>query len=403
MDSNLVGQVVGSVSTTSDLFFTIYGAGLPVNATEGNISTWAVMPCSGTLKNFYISQDSISGTSITRTYTVRKNSVDTALSLTISGASQTFNSDTVDTVSFAAGDTVSIHTTASSTTPNAQNIRFSLAATCAANTSMLLGGSASLMGTSFPVYLTVQGGDIDKTGTPGNVESVMPTAGTIKNAYVRINGTLGTSKDLTFTLFKNGIATSLAVTINTNVGNGSDTNAGHAVTVAAGDRLYWKVTSVNTPVTKAAAISAEFDPTVNGESVHTYGNSISQTTSGTTYAPPTNNGGGAYVSSFVNNAVLTQTVTWKKLYIYEQTAITSGSYQYQTVSAGSTSGPTVTMSSGQTGNDTTSTLSTAGGGNIAISIIATSASASLVEWGIVSYIAPPAPAGGSTLLMMGIG
>jgi len=70
------------------------------------------IPLACTLKNLYIYHNTVGAGAQTITYTVMKNGVGTALTVTIAPGSAS-GSDTVNTVSFAAGDEVSIEVTKS--------------------------------------------------------------------------------------------------------------------------------------------------------------------------------------------------------------------------------------------------------------------------------------------------
>jgi hypothetical protein len=79
------------------------------SATEGHVQQ--PMPVAGTLNNFYVRIDSALAATNSETYTVRKNAVDTALTCTITSVGGAVTcSDTTHSVSFAAGDLISIGT-----------------------------------------------------------------------------------------------------------------------------------------------------------------------------------------------------------------------------------------------------------------------------------------------------
>jgi hypothetical protein len=76
------------------------------SSAEGDVQQ--PMPFAGTLGNFTVR---IISDGITFTAIVRKNGVDTALACTIPAPVAVTCSDTTDTVSFAAGDLISVRTT----------------------------------------------------------------------------------------------------------------------------------------------------------------------------------------------------------------------------------------------------------------------------------------------------
>src|SRR6266853_3709972 len=76
-------------------------------------SPWPVV---GTFRNWVISTDVAPGVGKTCTYTVRKNGVDTALTVTLSGT-QTTGSDLTHSVSVALGDHLVLKKNGNGTTP----------------------------------------------------------------------------------------------------------------------------------------------------------------------------------------------------------------------------------------------------------------------------------------------
>jgi hypothetical protein len=387
MDTNIIGSSSGTLTVATDKFNGIYMAS---SAWGTAITTQNVMPVAGTLKNFYINCDAGPGAGISRTFAIYKNGVDTALTITVSGsgtgAGVSTGNDTTHNVAFVAGDTISIHSTATATTTTAGVVRWTLAATCLANTSMILGSSGGNMGTTFPVYVAFQGIENETTGS--FLEEVLPTVGTIKNAYVQLNNTA--TAIMTFTLVQNGVDTSLVVTVGTGSATGNDLNAGHAVTAAAGDRFYWRLNAA-AAASRTAFISVQFSPSVNGESVHLYSGNRAQTTTATRFQTLTNNGGGGFTATEAPNQQLSQAAIWQKLYVYEQPAITTGNYLYQLAVNGVQGSPTVTVSAGQqTGSDTSNTRTISVGGTVSMGVAPISSpNSASVEWGIVSYIPPP--------------
>jgi hypothetical protein len=397
VDTEIGGSSSGALTVATDKFNVLYGAG---SAWGTAATTQSVMPVAGTLKNFKILFDTTNTGA--RTFAVYKNGVDTALTITIA-AGAVSGSDLTHSVAFARGDTISIHATGGDGLTSVGVVRWTLIATCAANVSFILASSNAAMGTVFPVYVAAQGQEVD-TVAGGNVEVVCPTSGTIWNARVQLNTAIGAGTNLTFTLVKNGVDTALVVVINTAVAIGNDTNAGHSVSVVQGDRLYWRVDSSAAPTTKTSFIGAEFDPVTNGESIHMYGGSKAQPTGTTIKYQTISEANAVFNATETGQQVLSQAAVWQKLTVYEQTAIATGSLKYILVKNGSQalSGPIVTISSGQTGQDNTNTVATASGDTMSMGVIPTSPTVSLVEWGIVSYIAPPVTAD-QNLSMMGIG
>jgi hypothetical protein len=79
-----------------------------------------IMPTAGTVKNFYAFVENAPGAGASWTFTVRKNGANTALGCQISGAATQTCSDTTDSVSFVAGDLISVIVTSAGGPTNAR-------------------------------------------------------------------------------------------------------------------------------------------------------------------------------------------------------------------------------------------------------------------------------------------
>ena len=90
-------------------------------------------------------------------------------------------------------------------------------------------------------YLTTQ-----STTTEGNVQQIMPVAGTISNLVVSIGTAPGVGKKWDFTIHKNGLATAPLVTCKIEGIAKSCTSTGSA-TFAAGDLISLGANPENTP------------------------------------------------------------------------------------------------------------------------------------------------------------
>jgi hypothetical protein len=89
---------------------TLYAPVMTANGYSGSLSeadVLQVMPTAGTFKKLYVLYPYGPGVGASWKFTLRKNSVDTALTVTISGATASGN-DTADTVSVVAGDIVTM-------------------------------------------------------------------------------------------------------------------------------------------------------------------------------------------------------------------------------------------------------------------------------------------------------
>jgi hypothetical protein len=87
------------------------------SATEASVQQ--PMAVAGTLNGFYVRINSALAVTNSETYTVRRNGVDTTLTCTITNASAAVTcSDTTHSVSFSAGDLISIGTSHGGAVPS---------------------------------------------------------------------------------------------------------------------------------------------------------------------------------------------------------------------------------------------------------------------------------------------
>ena len=100
----LYGMFGGGGNAAGGNFANSIGSGWLANEDASRIYANRTM----TLKNLYVWAGSAAGAGNSRTITVRKNAVNTSLSVVISGASQVDGSNTVNTVSLVAGDFITI-------------------------------------------------------------------------------------------------------------------------------------------------------------------------------------------------------------------------------------------------------------------------------------------------------
>lgn len=107
-------------------------------------------------------------------------------------------------------------------------------------------------------YVSIGGGGAPST-TLADVSIPSPSVTTVNNLSVSISTTLGGASTLfTVTLWKNGATTALTCNFNpSSLKACTDTNAGHAVSIAQGDTLAWQIittgTIVGTPVVNISA------------------------------------------------------------------------------------------------------------------------------------------------------
>lgn len=214
------------------------------SATESAIQE--VISSAGVITNFLVKLDSAPGAAKQYVFTLRVNGVDSALTCTISGAASTTGTDTSHSVNVSAGDLVSISCTPSGT-PTSSLLSLSLQFTGnTANESLFL-GSSSTLSTSATEYQAPQG---RLSGNSTTIEThLTAVSGNIKNLYVKLTVAPGGATSRTFTLYVNGVSTSLTCTVTGAATTANDTT--HSVAVTAGDTITLVSTLSGSP---AAAI-----------------------------------------------------------------------------------------------------------------------------------------------------
>lgn len=200
-------------------------------ATEGLMEQ--LISSAGTMKNLYVELAVAPGVGQTITIKLRKNGADTALTVTISGTATT-GSDTSNTVAVVAGDRLCWQAAVSVLASGVTQPRISVDyAGDTAKESQLMGGFG--VGPTNAAYFPVDGMAQTDPGTFNGGRQVCATAGTIKKLYVNLDAAPGGVQTRTLTVYQNGSATALTVTITGAATTGNDTT--HSFTVAAGDTL----------------------------------------------------------------------------------------------------------------------------------------------------------------------
>lgn len=108
------------------------------------------------------------------------------------------------------------------------------------------------------------------TATQNDSVNYIPAAGVFSNAYIALSAAPGAGKSYTFTLQKNGVDTSVVVTISDAATSGQDIT--HSVTFAAGDHATWKCVPSGTPgAANVIQFYVEFNSTTGNTCIFTEG------------------------------------------------------------------------------------------------------------------------------------
>jgi hypothetical protein len=224
------------------------------NVVQSPVST------TGTVGNLLVKLGSAPGAGISTTWTLYKNQVATALSVTVTGAA-TSGSDNTDNISVVPGDLLQWKNTHTGTYSGSES--YAAAFTGTSGDQSLITGGGPLLNTTTTEYMPISGG-FNQFPAEADAENVMPTAGTIDNFYLSFDGTAGAGKSYTLTLFKNGVATALTA----NISNSTITpDTTHSVSFVAGDTLSIQSVPSGTPSSNHPFWSVRFAPTTDGESI----------------------------------------------------------------------------------------------------------------------------------------
>jgi hypothetical protein len=249
-----------------------------------------------------------------------KNGSATALEVTLTDIS-TVGYDSSHSVSFAAGDTMTLRCTPVGT-PDLLSVQAwnTLVQTSNKTAPMFtMTGSASNTTVNYGV---ITGGQVQSTGWSANEterQIVVPTAGTISNLYSIVSAIPGSGKSWQQTLMVNGVATNLQVTIANSALSANDTL--NSVAVAAGDTITLRSTPTGSPINSTQAFSLLFSPLVEGESFFGFGHSIAPPTN-TAYEQPLGMGNNAWAgsSSEASRPMAIGPYTVTKMYVKLNTA-----------------------------------------------------------------------------------
>lgn len=232
-----------ALGTTANFFAP--GCASASNSTEALRS--GVMPTAGDISELYVDLSAATGAGTTRTFTLRKNGADTGLTVTVNNGDTLPKAATPTTVSWVAGDVISIGQTVSGTPATAS-------AQIGVNWKPTVDGEGLAFGvwngapsTSAAAYANLRGASSAAETTETNAYNIAPVAVTIDLFRADISTAAGASKHRVFTVRKNGA----------NAGAGVDINGGSAVSgtdgtdisLAEGDLVDVVTTPSGTPAT----------------------------------------------------------------------------------------------------------------------------------------------------------
>lgn len=324
------GQAIisgGACGTAGATHFTAFQgdqATTDVNSTE--LNNKQVISAPGTIDSLYVDLGTAPGRGETMSVTLRLNGADTALTVTISGTAKT-GSDTSHSVAVVAGDVVGWKVVASNNGAYAAaNARYScrFIPTTADNFNVMFGiaGAGDQWDNTTTSQYTPAMTKRGKNATENLRSQVMPSAGSIKNLYVNINTAPGVGKTRTFTVFKNGVATTLLVVISGTNTSGNDTT--HTVSYAAGDTISMECKADTSSASTKGGYGMTFVPTTAGEFPVMSCDANAQSTSVANYAFICEGGSTFSATETSRQQVVPMSIVFKAVYADLNTAPASG-------------------------------------------------------------------------------
>jgi hypothetical protein len=227
------------------------------------------------------------------------------------------------------------------------------------------------------------------TTTDTLARMVMPAAGTLSLLRVELAaapGTAASGKSLAFTVMKNNVAQTLAVTITDTATSAEDTS--HSVSYNAGDTLSLRCVPTSTPTVSLARFAAQYDTSGGSAAICTTGSEVATTTGATAYNVIGGNGASAWNATETNMQTVWATGgTITALYIAQSAASGTGaSYTYTVMLNGVAQASSAVLVSGNVataGNVTGLSIALAPGDTLTIRAVPSGTPSALtVSWGI---------------------
>lgn len=266
----LTGNAGVTLSLSNYQYYPLVGA---VSNTSSLITRRIVIPTSGTLKNLYVWQPTASGVGNSRTFTIFQNGATTSLAVTFADTDSGIKSDTVDTLSIAAGDTLMMQV-ATSSTPASTRGAWGVTFVPTTNGDFIFPTiNNSSLSTSLKQYVGIEeGGGSGASTNEVTMQSIGWSDYTIKAAYALVNNPpVGAGNGWTFNLRVNGADASSPMT-NTIFNTATASNASGSFTPADFDLLDTSSQPSGSPT--GAVLSYSYLASANVASTDTYANPI---------------------------------------------------------------------------------------------------------------------------------
>lgn len=249
-DEYIYGLTADDVpSRTATEYAAAHGAGDANSFSSTEDSRSQLVPTPGTIRNLYLDSSNALAGSDTYDISIRKNLAATGdLTTQLTSASQQANSG-VNTMTVAAGDILALE---SIPTGNPSATRMRVGWTFIPDTTgeqIELGGTDTPLNSSTTEFVEIFNSKPNGWQAPvGTNTKIFFDSRTIQDLYVRLDGDPGVApNDYTFTVMKNGVATSLAVTINTSSTDFKEVDNSTTVDYVDGDTISLRSVPTSTP------------------------------------------------------------------------------------------------------------------------------------------------------------
>lgn len=289
-------------------------------------------------------------------FTLMKNGSATGLTCTISDAATT-GQDVSNSVSFSAGDTVSMRSTPSGTPTATGRIQWTARQESSGTQALITGTNNTALGTTTQ-FINADHSPVS-TGTQVNIQSPIPCDGTISHMYTILTVAPGVGNSRLTALMVNGSASALSVTISDANTTGNDTS--NSVSVSAGDLVSVRSTVTGTPGGSRISVGMKFTPNNDGDSILLSSSNDNPSTTVTEYKSSIADDAWVATESIARQHRF-QDATIRSLYIKNVSAPTAGkSFQYDVRKNSADSGLSATVSDADTTANASSSFSVSDG------------------------------------------
>lgn len=238
---------------------------------------------------FKVNLTSAPGVGATRTFTIRKNGVDTNATVTISELN--VSGEFVGTLVFAAGDLISLKASSTGTPAAPSFTRWhTTMVTPGLNSSLLLGSNGQSPATSASLQHSNLFGSNAWTTNASVLYSPVPIPGNVTKIRAAITAAPGTAKSYAFSVRVNSTD---ALTATISDANTSAVATG-SVAVAAGDLIQFKSVATGTPATVFVSWCVTYEATTNAQTFVGFSNGQNPSTLVTNYEQPLGAGANAW-------------------------------------------------------------------------------------------------------------